>query len=152
MGEVVVVHQHSDFGTVILAADAEHPESPELAPVEDIRSLTPYGMLLASLGCCTAIILHTYAQNHDVRLPEVELRLTYERTFAKDCENCESETEYQESIEQEIILGGKLTPRERKRLLRVASFCPIHKILSEGIRVELRLAEGKAPATFDQRE
>ena len=152
MGELVVVHQRSDFGTVILAADAEHPESPELAPIGDIRSLTPYGMLLASLGCCTAVILHTYAQNHNVRLPEVELRLTYERTFAKDCENCETDGRYQESIEQEIILSGKLSPGEHKRLLRVAGYCPIHKILSDGIHVELRLAEGKAPVMSDQRE
>lgn len=141
MGELVVVQQTSDLGTAIWAADAEHPESSELMPVEDIRSLTPYGMLLASLGCCTGIILHTYAQNHKLRLPEVELRLTYERAFAQDCEHCESKMEYQESIEQEIILGGKLTPKERERLLRVADYCPIHKILSGGIRVRSYLSQ-----------
>jgi putative redox protein len=82
----------------------------------------------------------------------VELQWTYQRTFAEDCEHCETDGKYEESIEQEIILGGKLSPGERKRLLRVAGYCPIHKILSEGISVKLHLAEGKAPATPDQRE
>lgn len=143
MGELVVVQQTSDLGTVIWAADAEHPESSELMPVEDIRSLTPYGMLLASLGCCTGIVLHTYARNHALRLSDVELRLTYERVFAQDCQHCEDEAAYQEIIEQEIILGGQLRPEERKRLLRVADYCPIHKILSEGIRVRSYLGERK---------
>ena len=151
MGEVVVVHQHSDLSTMILASDPEHPDSQELVPVEDMRSLTPYGMLLASLGCCTAIVLHTYAQHHNVRLPEVELRLTYERVFSKDCKNCESEKGYQESIEQEIILGGEHTPLERRKLLRAAGYCPIHKILSEGITVKSHLGEGKAHKATGQK-
>jgi uncharacterized OsmC-like protein len=150
MGELLVVRQNSDFGTVILAAEAEHPSDMELAPVEDIRSLTPYGMLLASLGCCTAIVLHTYAQAHGLLLADVQLRLTYERAFARDCEHCESEEEYQESIKQEITLEGQLSPAERKRLLRVADYCPIHKILSEGIQIKSSLAE-ETPKAAEQK-
>jgi len=141
MGEKVIVRQNSRFETEILALDPHYPNAHHFYPVGDVRQLTPYGMLLAGLGSCTAVILHTYAQHHGVDLREVELRLQYDRVFAEDCEDCEGIEEYREQIETEIVLSGELVPKERKRLLRVSRHCPIHKILKQGIEVQSRLAE-----------
>ena len=141
MGEKVIVRQNNQFETEILALDPHDPAAHQFHPVEDIRHLTPYGMLLAGLGSCTAIVLHTYAQHHGVGLREVELRLQYDRIFADDCEECEEIEEYREQIETEIVLTGDLTPQDRKRLLAVSKHCPIHKILTGGIEVQSRLAE-----------
>ena len=141
MGERVVVRQNARFETEILAADPHDPEGEDLQPVGDLRHLTPYGMLLAGLGSCTAIVLHTYAQHHGVGLEEVELRLEYDRVFAEDCEKCEAIDEYREQIEEEIALSGDLSPQERKRLLAVSRFCPIHKMLAQGIEINSQLAE-----------
>jgi putative redox protein len=139
--ERIVVHQNSEFETQILAPPPEAPESDHLHPVGEILQLTPYGMLLAGLGSCTAVVLHTYAQYHDVALREVELRLKYDRVFTEDCQNCEHIEAYTEQIEQEIALTGDLTPEERKRLLAISRQCPIHKMLAHGIEVQTRLAE-----------
>jgi putative redox protein len=106
-------------------------------------------MLLAGLGCCTALVLHTYAHNHGVHLHEVELRVTYERTFASDCQDCEGDTPNEESIRQEVVLIGPLSETDRRKLLRVAGYCPIHKMLANGIRVITRLAEGGKQASAD---
>jgi len=141
MGEKVIVRQNSRFETEILALDPHDPDAHHFYPVGDVRQLTPYGMLLAGLGSCTSIVLHTYAQHHGVDLQEVELRLQYDRIFADDCEDCEGIEEYREQIEAEIVLSGELAPQERKRLLRVSRHCPIHKILKQGIEVQSRLAE-----------
>ena len=141
MGERVVVRQNSRFETEILALAPHDPDARQFHPVDDVRYLTPYGMLLAGLGSCTAIVLHTYAQHHGVGLREVELRLQYERVFADDCEDCEEIEEYREQIETEIVLTGELTPEERRRLFVVSRHCPIHKILKQGIEVQSRLAE-----------
>jgi len=141
MGEKVIVRQNSRFETEILALDPHDPDAHHFYPVGDVRQLTPYGMLLAGLGSCTSIVLHTYAQHHGVDLREVELRLQYDRVFADDCEDCEGIEEYREQVEVEIALSGGLTPQERKRLLRVSRHCPIHKILKQGIEVQSRLAE-----------
>jgi putative redox protein len=143
--ERVVVRQNSEFEMQVLAPSPEAPESDHLHPVGEVMQLTPYGMLLAGLGSCTAIVLHTYAQYHDVALHEVELRLKYDRVFAEDCKDCEHVEEYTEQIEQEIVLIGDLTPEERKRLLVISRQCPIHKMLAHGIEVQSRLAE-EAPA------
>jgi len=145
MAERVIVRQNRMFETEILAADPHVPDSDHLHPVEHVHQLTPYGMLLAGLAACTAIVLHTYARYHDVALDEVELRAQYDRVFAEDCENCEGIEEYKEQIEEEIALTGDLTPQERSRLLVISRQCPIHKMISHGIEVQSHLAEGPSP-------
>lgn len=141
MSETIIVRQNREFLTEILAPDPHRPEDPQLYPVEHIYHLTPYGMLLASLATCTAIVLHTYAQNHGVDLEEVELRLGYERIFADDCRDCEAIDEYREQIVEEIVLKGHLSPQEQQKLLVVSRHCPVHKMLHQGIEVVSRLAE-----------
>ena len=141
MGESIIVRQNSRFETEILALDPHDPDAHHFYPVGDVRQLTPYGMLLAGLGSCTAIVLHTYAQHHTVDLHEVELRLQYDRVFADDCKDCEGIEEYREQIEVEIVLTGELVPQERQKLFRVSRHCPIHKVLKQGIEVQSRLAK-----------
>jgi uncharacterized OsmC-like protein len=141
MGESIIVRQNNRFETEILARDPHNPDDPEFYSADHIHQLTPYGMLLAGLGSCTAIVLHTYAHHHGVGLHEVELRLEYDRVFAEDCEECEGIEEYKEQIEDEIVLDGPLTPEERKRLFAISKHCPIHKMLKYGIEVQSHLAE-----------
>lgn len=157
MGERVIVRQNSNFETEILALDPYDHDAHQFHTVSDVRHLTPYGMLLAGLGSCTAIVLHTYAQHHadkkhpSVDLRDVELRLQYDRVFAEDCEDCEGIHEYKEQIEEEIVLTGELNPEERKRLFLVSRHCPIHRMLTDafhpphGVEVKSRLEQDSAP-------
>jgi uncharacterized OsmC-like protein len=147
VGEKVIVRQNSAFGTVFLYADPDGGEQAPVLPVAQIHELTPYGMLLASLGACTALVMHTYAQAHKVALEEVELQLTYERTYREDCKHCDDDKPFEEAIHQEILVAGKLSAGERKRLLRAAQLCPIHKMLHSGIAVSLVMAASDAPFT-----
>jgi putative redox protein len=143
MAEIVVVRQNSNFEVEFLAADTESPdeEARELKPVHAIHELTPYGLLLAGLGSCTTILLHSYAQHHGVNLQEVELRVSYERVFARDCEDCEAIEEYTEQIEAVVALSGDLDEKERNKLFLISKHCPVHKILHDGIETAFRLAE-----------
>jgi putative redox protein len=140
MGERVIVRQYSDFVTEILAVDPHDPESDEFQEVHHVHQLTPYGMLMASLASCTAIILNTYAQHHGIVLDAVELRLDYDRIFAEDCAECEMIEAYKEHIDEAISLVGDLTDGDRKRLYAVSRHCPIHRILTDGMEVESYLA------------
>ena len=143
MAEIVVVRQASSFETEFLAADTESPdvEARELKPVHAIHELTPYGMLLAGLGSCTTVLLHSYAHHHGVNLQEVELRVRYDRVFAKDCEECEEIEEYTEQIEAVVALTGDLDEKERNKLFLISKHCPVHKILHDGIETVFRMAE-----------
>jgi len=141
MAERIIVRQDKNFRTLFLSADPEDPAAQNYEAVEDIHQLTPYGMLLASLGSCTALVLHTYAQNHEIPLDEVELHLAYQRVFREDCEDCDEAEEFKEEITEKIKLEGNLPGTAKEKLLRVAHFCPIYKMLDQGVRVKTLLLE-----------
>lgn len=142
--EVIVLQQNSAFETRFWYADTDDGGAATPQPVHLLHELTPYGMMLASLGSCTAIVMHTYARAHRIGLDQVELRLTYDRQYRKDCANCEDESPFTEAIAQDIVVRGRLSAGERKRLLRAAELCPIHKILHEGIAVGMALLDKDA--------
>lgn len=142
MPEHVIVNQKSNFEIAFLAADPEADEGEEGAkprPAHHIHELTPYGMMLASLGACTTIVLHTYAHHHDVDLDEVEIRLRYKRVFAEDCEDCEEIDRYEERIQEEMTFRGDLAEAEREHLFHIAKQCSIYKMFKDGIKIESRL-------------
>lgn len=141
MGERIVISQDRSFVTTIQAADPHDPVSDDLHEVHHVHELTPYGMLMASLGSCTGIVLHTYAQHHGIDLQEVSFDLHYDRIFAEDCAECEGIETYRERIDEAISLSGDLTARDRERLYAVSHHCPIHKILTGGMEVDSYLAE-----------
>lgn len=139
MAEQVIVRQNSGFETVILAQDPHNPDDQRFYAVQDARELTPYGMLLAGLASCTALVINTYANHRDMDLHEVEMRLRYDRVFDEDCEQCEHIHEYKEQISEKIVLTGDLTPEQRQRLFQVSKHCPIHKMLLQGIEIHSEL-------------
>lgn len=141
MTEKVIIRQNSRFETEILAVDPEDSGGDRYQAVHAVHELSPYGMLLASLGGCTAIVLHTYAQNHGLALDAVELRLEFRRVFEEDCQNCTEIEQYKDQIEEELVLSGELSEQERSKLFQVAHYCPIHKMLESGMEVESKLVE-----------
>jgi putative redox protein len=139
MGEKVIIRQNSQYNTKIFGTDPEEPKSKELHPVKNIYDLSPYGMLLASLGSCTAVLLNSFAENHGLDLTEVEVQLEYKRSFKEDCKNCEEIEKYEDRIDDEIKLIGNLKQEEREKLFLVSRHCPIHKMLKGGIEVRSKL-------------
>jgi uncharacterized OsmC-like protein len=135
MAEKIILRQNDSFEVEILASNPHKEDAQTLEHVERIFDITPYGMLLTSLGSCTAILVHSYAQNHGMKLREVELHLSYARDFKQDCDNCEGADRYDERIDLEIALSGELTQQERERLFLISRQCPIHKIIKNGIQV-----------------
>ncbi|HNR97526.1 MAG: OsmC-like protein [Chloroflexi bacterium ADurb.Bin180] len=143
MAETVVLKTGPELIPEFLASDHEaaEPELRELHPIHAIHELSPYGLLLAGLAECTAILLHTYARNHNVPLLRVELRMTYARVFATDCQDCDQSQTYTERIGAEVGLVGDLPPAERNKLFLIARHCPVHKILHDGIQTEFVLRQ-----------
>jgi uncharacterized OsmC-like protein len=145
MAERVIVRQNRQLETTFLATDPEDGESDRFREIAYVHSLTPYGMMLASLASCTAIVVNTYAENHQLDLDRVELRLEYRRKFRDDCENCESADRYDEKIREEIAFAGDLTDSQRDKLFRIAHQCPIDRMFRQGIAIESSLAENIQP-------
>jgi len=136
MSERVVVYQDKNFQTGFLAQNPESEPSEELETVIHIHDLTPYGMLLASVASCTAIVVNTYAAHHDIPLEGIRVDATYNRVFAEDCEDCNENNRYEEIIQEQIEFEGDLDDKQRNRLHQVARACSVRRLLENGIHVE----------------
>jgi len=97
---------------------------------------SPYDLLLAALGSCTSMTLGLYARRKQWPLQDVVVRLKHSRTYAKDCEDCETKSPILDRIGREIELTGPLTEEQRTRLLEIANKCPVHRTLTSDIRID----------------
>lgn len=94
---------------------------------------TPYDLLVAGLGACTAMTLRMYADRKQWALDEVTVRLAHTKVHAEDCD-CEAVANGKiDLIEREIDIIGDLDLDQRKRLLEIANRCPVHRTLEGDI-------------------
>lgn len=96
---------------------------------------TPYDLLLAGLGACTAMTLRMYSQRKKWPLDEVRVHLTHGRRYAEDCVDCDEKDAKIEHIDRLIEIEGDLDSAQIKRLLEIADRCPVHRTLTEGLSV-----------------
>jgi len=139
LSEKIIVRQNKNFEVGFWAVDPEKPNSDDYQPVHALHEVTPYGMMLISLATCTAQVVLTYAQHHEVKLEDVEFHLSYERVYKKDCEDCENIDRYEEKVEEQITFNGELSQEEKQKLFQIAHQCPIEKIYKQGIEIHSEL-------------
>ena len=135
MGPVIVRSQQS-FRTEIEAGRHRLiADEPADAGGSD-EGPTPYDFLCAALGACTSMTMHVVSRRENIPLQGVELQITSDRMYAKDCAECTSASGYIHRFTVEIKLLGELTAAHRERLLAVARRCPVVKTLTSEIRID----------------
>jgi putative redox protein len=100
---------------------------------------TPYELLLAALGACTAMTVTMYAQRKKLALDGMVVRLSHSKIHAEDCFKCQTEAGFLDRIDCEIELSGSLTPDERLRLFEIAEKCPVHRTLTSELSIRSSL-------------
>ena len=91
------------------------------------EGMTPGALLLASLGSCTAITIRMYADRKQIPLTSIKIELAI-------CP--EDEMDKSTTITRKIELNGELDDQQRLRLMQIADKCPIHKLLTNPIKIE----------------
>ena len=109
---------------------------------------SPYELLLASLGACTAMTLKMYVERKKLPVTDVEVLLTFDRIHIDDCESCVKEERLNDRevqhISRLIYVTGDVTEEQKERLLYIAGRCPVHVTLHSNPHVEDALIVRKA--------
>lgn len=93
----------------------------------------PYELLAAALGACTAMTLRMYANRKEWPLQSVEVRVSHDKVYVRDCEECEGDPNARvDRFRRTISVLGPLEPDQVERLKEIATRCPVHRTLAEG--------------------
>jgi uncharacterized OsmC-like protein len=102
---------------------------------------SPYDLLLAGLGACTAMTVQMYADHKQLPLHRVSVDLNHDKVHAADCEECETREGKVDRIECVLTLEGDLDEAQHAKLLEIANKCPVHRTLHSEVWIPTRLAE-----------
>ncbi|MEL6538204.1 MAG: bifunctional alpha/beta hydrolase/OsmC family protein [Bacteroidota bacterium] len=107
---------------------------------------SPYDLLTASLGACTAMTLRMYANHKEWDLKEVTVHLQHEKRHAQDSDATEKPNSKLDHIDRKLEIEGDLTEEQRQRLLEIADRCPVHRTLESQVRISTTLVENEEGA------
>ena len=102
------------------------------------RGLTPYGLVSAGLGACTAMTIRMYARRKKWPLTHVSVDISHNKAHAVDADTARPDKI--DHFTRSITLTGDLDQDQRQRLLEIADKCPVHRTLERTSEVQTTLA------------
>jgi uncharacterized OsmC-like protein len=102
---------------------------------------SPYDLLLAGLGACTAMTMRLYAERKSLPLERVTVKLKHSKIYAQDCAECEIKEGLLDQIDRVIAMEGTLDAEQHKKLMEIADKCPVHRTLTSEIHIVTRAAD-----------
>lgn len=114
-------------------------DEPEKAGGNDLGP-SPYQLLNAALGACTAMTLKMYADRKKWPLLKATIHLSHGKHYSADSSNPEKKSSKIDVFRRQIELEGDLDDKQRKRLLEIANKCPVHRTLTDNdVAIETQL-------------
>jgi len=87
---------------------------------------SPYELLSAALGACTAMTLRLYAEQKKWLLARVKVEVTHEKRRDRTPPDL---------FTRAVVLEGSLDATQRARLIEIAGRCPVHRTLEGGASI-----------------
>lgn len=97
---------------------------------------SPYELLNAAVGACTAMTVKLYAKRKKWPLESVSVFLNYEKRHMDAFDEKGEKMTSMEYITKKIRFTGKLDEKQRHKLLEIAAKCPVHRTLSQGVHFD----------------
>ena len=100
---------------------------------------SPYELVTAGLGACTAMTLQMYARRKKWPLKEVRVQLEHFKDHAEDSEKAEDASSRIDHFSRIIEIDGELDDTQRRKLLEIANKCPVHRTLNSPVEIHTEL-------------
>ena len=100
---------------------------------------TPYDLLMAALGTCTAMTLQMYANRKKWDLKEITVFLDHDKVHRKDGEDFEKNVSKVSRFTRYIEILGEVDEEQEQKLIEIADKCPVHRTLKENIIIETKI-------------
>ena len=116
------------IGRHVLRAD-----EPEQLGGKDIGP-SPYELIMAALGTCTAMTIRGYANRHEWRIGTISVTTRHEKVASAPS------GARMDRFDREITVAGELSEEQRLRLTQVAEACPVSLTLRHPSIVTVKMA------------
>lgn len=139
---VVVQSGHGKFGTEVHTTAHRFVADEPRSYGGDESGPTPYDLLLAALGTCTAMTMKLYADQKGWPLAGTRIRLTHDRNHAEDCAHATEDGTQVQAINRVIeLLGDTLSSEQRAKIIAIADKCPVHRTLEGHLHIHTTASE-----------
>ena len=133
---VVVQTGHGKFGTEVHTTAHRFIADEPRSYGGDESGPTPYDLLLAALGTCTAMTMKMYADQKGWPFAGARIHLTHERNHAEDLLHALEPGEQAQALHRVItLLGDALTGEQRAKIIAIADKCPVHRTLEGHLHI-----------------
>ncbi|MXO50555.1 alpha/beta fold hydrolase [Erythrobacter gaetbuli] len=141
---IVACTGHGKFGTEVHTVSHQFIADEPKSYGGDDGGPTPYDLLNAALGTCTAMTMKMYADRKGWPLEGVRVHVTHERDHMKTCSHAEAMeegTQLQALNRSITIRGDDLNDEQRSKLMEIADKCPVHRTLEGELHIHTRAGE-----------
>lgn len=138
---VVVQTGHGRFGTEVHTTSHRFVADEPRSYGGDDSGPTPYDLLLAALGTCTAMTIKMYADKKGWPLAGVRVHLRHERDHAEDCEHAIIGDMKVQALHRVIELpDNALSAEQVTAIAAIADKCPVHRTLEGHLHIHTSIA------------
>jgi putative redox protein len=139
---VVVQTGHGKFGTEVHTPRHRFVADEPRSYGGDDTGPTPYDLLLAALGTCTAMTMKMYADQKGWPFEGARIHLTHERDHAEDCGHALDDGAKVQALNRVItLLGDALTEAQCAKIIAIADKCPVHRTLEGHLHIHTEAAD-----------
>ena len=133
---VVVQTGNGNFGTEVHTVSHRFVADEPISFGGDDTGPTPYDLLNAALGTCTAMTMKMYADRKKWPFEGTRIHVTHERDHAEDCGHILDEDVQVQALNRKIeIMGNALDDEQRAKLIEIADKCPVHRTLEGHLHI-----------------
>lgn len=133
---MIVQTGNGKFGTEVHTVSHRFVADEPISYGGDDTGPTPYDLLNAALGTCTAMTMKMYADRKQWPFEGTRIYVTHERDHKHDCEEAlDSDVQLQALNRKIEILGDSLDEDQRAKLIEIADKCPVHRTLEGHLHI-----------------